>query len=140
MSIPTQISPDPPRRGEVCVEASRIYLSTFLPKMLKIGNYFKRKLCYLQYAIISYSNFFISFNFFSWIYDFCYHYITNLLFNFCYFPSNFKSFLFLVFVSFLRFLLKYCFLIYFLILLVIFTSSSTLYKLFSWCFYLDFLS
>ena len=93
-------NPHIPEWGEVCVEPSSMYLP--LPKkiILKI----KIKLCYLQYAIVAYSDFFINFNIFSWIYDFCYNYITNLMLNFCYFSSNVMSFMSLMFASFLRFL------------------------------------
>ena len=101
-----------PRKGEVCVEPSFIYLPK---KIIKKWEKIKSKLCYLQYAIIAYSDFFINFNIFSWIYDFCYHYITNLMLNFYYFPSNVMSFLSLMFASFLRFLsLKVLFFKFFL--------------------------
>ena len=54
--------------------------TSFLPKSnIKNRKIFKSKLCYLQYAIIGYFDFFIYFNNFSWIYDFCYHYIQPKL-------------------------------------------------------------
>ena len=83
LAVPTQTSPHlPPWRGGRFVLNHPPCTSPHLPSQknnIKNRKIFKIKLCYLQYAIVGYSYFFIHFNIFSWIYDFCYHYIQPKL-------------------------------------------------------------